>query len=275
MEFTGYLDFWFRDRPPLERVAAFAQLGIRRLDVWCWRQVNMADLYTECKTHGVQINSTFDDQMGSLADPADNPLTLRTWQESLEMAVRYDIPHLFIFSNQVDLINGREWTRRLSRTLTEAEQYANLLRQTERILKLVEQTSVQVWVEGLNQYHIQGGVLVHDLELAADWVRRMDHPQFRLAFDCYHQQRSGGNLIHYLETCWGLYPTVHISDVPTRQEPGTGEINYHNLIDRLLSLGFDGLIGLEFYPSRNEADAFEKVKALFENHPRPGEQMHG
>lgn len=264
MEFTGYLDFWFRQYPLVERVQHFVRLGIRRLDVWCWRQVNMERLYAECKAQGAIINSTFDDQMGSLADPADNPLTLRTWQESLEMAVRYEIPHLFIFSNQVDVINGREWTRRLSRSLSEAEQYANLLNQTEKILKLVEQTSVEVWVEGLNQYHIQGGVLVHDLKLAADWVRRMNHPQFRLAFDCYHQQRSGGNLIHYLESCWGLYPTFHIGDVPTRQEPGSGEINYPNLIAVLKRLGFDGLVGLEFYPSTSEEDAFQKVRQLFQ-----------
>ena len=275
MEFTGYLDFWFRERPLTERVAAFVGLGIRRLDVWCWRQVDMARLYAECKASNAIINSTFDDQMGSLADPADNQQTLRAWQESLEMAVRWEIPHLFIFSNQVDVVNGKEWTRRLSRTLSQAEQYANLLSQTEKILKLVEQTGVQVWVEGLNQYHIQGGVLVHDLDLAADWVRRMDHPQFRLAFDCYHQQRSGGNLIYYLERCWGLYPTVHISDVPTRQDPGTGEIHYPNIIRKLDELGFDGLIGLEFYPAVSELESWQNIQTLFQPMLKQGERIHG
>ena len=264
MEFTGYMDFWFKNRPLVERVAAFTALGIRRLDVWCWRGVPIADLFAECKRHGALINSTFDEQMGSLADPADNELTLRSWAESLEMAVRYEIPHLFIFSNQVDIVNGREWTRRLSRKLTEAEQYANLLRQSEKIMKLVEQTPVQVWVEGLNEFHIQGGVLVHDQELAVDWVRRMDHPQFRLAFDCYHQQRSGGNLMYGLEAYYGLYPTFHIGDVPTRQEPGTGEINYPNLASKLRELGFDGLIGMEFSPSTSEAEAYAKVKEIFQ-----------
>ncbi|MCS7248163.1 MAG: TIM barrel protein [Anaerolineales bacterium] len=263
MEFSGYLDFWFRDRPFVERVHPFVELGIRRFDVWCWRQVPMEQLYRECKACGAIINSTFDDQMGSLADPADNELTYRSWQESLEMASRYEIPHLFIFSNQVEIVNGKEWTRRLSRNISAAEQYANLLEQTERILKLVEQTSVQIWVEGLNQYHIQGDLLVHDLELAADWVRRMDHPQFRLAFDCYHQQRSGGNLTYYLEKCYGLYPTFHIGDVPTRQEPGTGEINFPNLVRKLAELGFDGLVGMEFYPSTTEAEAWAKVQQLF------------
>jgi len=263
MEYTGYLDFWFTDRPIEQRVAAFVELGITRFDVWCWRSRPMAAIAAECRRLGAVINSTFDDEMGSLADPADNDQTLRSWAESLELAEKYGIEHLFIFSNQVEVTDGQEWTRRPSANFTEAEQYANLLSQTEKIMKLVEQTDVEVWVEGLNEFHIQGGVLVHNHELAADWVRRIDHPQLRLAFDCYHQQRSSGNLIWGLEEYHGLYPTVHIADVPTRQEPGTGEINFPNLRAKLRELKFDGFVGLEFSPATTEAAALARVKALF------------
>lgn len=263
MEFTGYLDFWFTDRPLLERVEPFVQLGIRRFDVWCWRSVPMADLAAECQRLGAVINSTFDEEMGSLADPGDNERTYRSWAESLEMAERYGVEHLFIFSNQIDIINGQEWTRRLSSNYTEAEQYANLLAQTERIMRLVEQTKVEVWVEGLNEFHIKGGILVHNHELAVDWIRRINHPQLRLAFDCYHQQRGSGNLIWGLEQYWGLYPTVHVGDVPTRQEPGTGEINFPNIARTLRQLGYDGLIGLELRPSTTEAEALARVKEIF------------
>jgi hydroxypyruvate isomerase len=263
MEFTGYLDFWFADRPLVERVSAFVEIGIRRLDVWCWRNAPMAELYSECQSLGAMINSSFDEEMGSLADPEDNEKTLRSWSESLEMAERFQVEHLFIFSNQVDIVDGKEWTRRLSRNISESEQYANLLDQTEKILRLVEQTTVEVWVEALNQFHIQGGVLVHDHDLAADWVRRMDHPQFRLAFDCYHQQRTAGNLIYGLEAYQGLYPTVHIGDVPTRQEPGTGEINFSNIAKKLHELEFDGLIGMEFAPSQDPKVVFERIKGIF------------
>jgi hydroxypyruvate isomerase len=263
MEYTGYLDFWFTDRPMVERVAPMVSLGLRRLDVWSWRQQPMAELAAECRSQGAILNSVFDDDMGNLADPGDNELTLRTWNESLEMATRYDVEHLFLFSNQVDLINGRSWTRRLSSNYTEAEQYANVLNQTERILKLVEQTNVKVWIEPLNEFHIKGGILVHNHELAADWVRRINHPQLRMVFDCYHQQRDSGNLIWGLEQCAGLYDAVHVADVPTRQEPGTGEINYANIYRKLVDLDFNGFIGLEFYPSTNEAEALSLMKRIF------------
>jgi hydroxypyruvate isomerase len=264
MEFTGYLDFWFTGASLVERVERFMALGIERLDVWCWRSIPLAELAAECQRRGAVINSTFDEEMGSLADPGDNEKTIRSWAESLEMADRYGIEHLFIFSNQVDVVDGQEWTRRLSQNCTPAEQYANLLDQTEKIMRLVEQTEIEVWVEALNEFHIQGGVLVHDHDLAADWVRRIGHPQFRLSFDCYHQQRTAGNLIYGLEAYRDLYPTVHVGDVPTRQEPGTGEINFHNIARTLRTLEYDGFIGLEFHPSDSEERALARVRDIFD-----------
>jgi hypothetical protein len=88
MEYTGYLDFWFTDRPIVERVEACVNLGLKRFDVWCWRSQPLEEIAAECRRYGAVINSTFDEQMGSLADPADNSLTLRSWAESLETGLK-------------------------------------------------------------------------------------------------------------------------------------------------------------------------------------------
>ncbi len=265
LTFTGYLDFWFTDRPIVERVAPFAQLGIRHLDVWLWRERPMADLYAECERHGCRLNSTFDPELGNLVDAADHPRCLDAWAESLDMAQRYQIPHLFVFSNQVIVRpDGSEWIAPLSRDYTPGQMYANLLDGLAQILALVEKTDVSLWFEALNTFHIHGGVFIHTHAQAADVVRRLDHPRLKLAFDCYHQQRTAGNLIYGLEAYHGLYPTVHIADVPTRQEPGTGEINYHNIARKLYELEFDGLIGLEFSPSGSEEAALKTVRDIFQ-----------
>jgi hydroxypyruvate isomerase len=263
MHYTGYLDFWFTDRPLIERVGAFAALGIRHLNIFFWRQAPIADIVTACRHHGVQLYSTFDDDMGSLVDPGDNEKTYRTWAESLEMADRFGLSALYIFSNQIERVNGREYVQRLSGNFSEAEQYANLLQQTERILKLVEQTNVEIRVEYLNQFDFIGRILVDNPQLAADWVRRMNHPQFRLTFDVYHQQRGSGELLWTLESYFDLISGVHIADVPTRQEPGTGEVNFVNIRRKLQDLGYDGEIGLEFHPSSTEVEAFARTQTLF------------
>jgi hydroxypyruvate isomerase len=265
MELTGYLDFWFRDYPIVERVERFARLGVRRLDVWLWRERPMADLYAECQRHNCILNSTFDPALGNLVDAADHGRCLEAWAESLEMAERWGIPHLFVFSNQVEhRPDGQEWIAPLSRDYTPGEMYANLLDGLAAVLDLAARTNVTLWFEALNTFHIHGGVFIHTHDQAADIVRRLNHPQLKLSFDCYHQQRTAGNLIYGLEAYQGLYPTVHIGDVPTRQEPGTGEINFSNIAHKLRELSFDGFLGMEFYPSGTEEVALEQVKKVFE-----------
>ena len=263
MFYTGYLDFWFNDRPLVERVEPFVALGIRHFNVFAWRNAPMAELASECRRLGVRFFSTFDGAMGALADPGDNELTLRTWAESLEMAERYGIAALYIFSNQIDRIDGRERVRALSGNFSQAEQYANLLAQTERILRLVEQTAVEVRVECLSRNLFVGQQAVDSPQVAADWVRRMNHPQFRFTFDTYHQQRGAGDLLATLEANFDLIAGVHIGDAPTRQEPGTGEINFANIHAALRRLGYDGEIGLEFSPSQDEASALAATRRIF------------
>lgn len=279
MIYTGYADFWFQDVPLVERVARFARLGISPIDIWMWRSKGvtvMDEVAAACREYGCTINSTFDEAAGSLTDAHDHPYCLDAWAESLAMAQRWGVKHLFIFSEQIDPftpavgvsrdING--WTRHPSRNYTPEERYANFLTGVSRIMELVEKTDVVVWLEALNTYHLHGSITIHTHELAADAVKRINHPQFRMAFDCYHQQRTAGNLIYGLNAYRGLYDSVHVGDVPTRQEPGTGEINFVNIARTLKALNYDadgqGLIGLEFTPSTNEAEALAHVQRIFE-----------
>jgi hydroxypyruvate isomerase len=278
MIYTGYADFWFLDVPLPERVAQFAALGIHHIDVWAWRSKGalMGEVANACHQHGSVINSTFDETGGSLTDANDLPLCLDTWAESLERAQQWGAQHLFMFSEQINSLPNparakegaiQGWVKPPSRDYTPQVKYANLLDGAARVMELVERTKVVVWFEALNTYHLHGGITVNTHELAADVVRRINHPQLRLAFDCYHQQRTAGNLIQGLRDYRGLYDSVHIGDVPTRQEPGTGEINFVNLARELKILGFDadgkGKIGMEFYPSTSEKETLEAVRAIF------------
>jgi hydroxypyruvate isomerase len=42
---------------------------------------------------------------------------------------------------------------------------------------------------------------------------------------------------------------VHVADVPGRYQPGTGELNYGNILGKLRDAGFEGFVGLEFEPT--------------------------
>ena len=42
---------------------------------------------------------------------------------------------------------------------------------------------------------------------------------------------------------------LQIADVPARNEPGTGEINYRNVLAALDRLGYTGWVGCEYRPA--------------------------
>jgi hydroxypyruvate isomerase len=57
-----------------------------------------------------------------------------------------------------------------------------------------------------------------------------------------------GNIIDTLKANIDAIGYIHIADVPGRHEPGTGEINFANVIKRLEKLKYDGIIGFELAP---------------------------
>ena len=263
MKYVGSLDHWFIDRPIIERIEAFARQGINRIHIGGWRSRPMNELHVECYRLGVKLVSTFDDQMGCLTDPLDNDQTLQAWAESLKMAESLGINHLYLFSNQVSLVNDKEQVRALSAPYTADKQWRNLIQQTEQILKLAEQTEVIILVQNINRFDAATDLLIHNVETAAQLVQHFNHKQLRLAFDCYHQQRDSGNLIWNLVAHDGLYHSLTIADVPSQGEPGTGEINFANLRTTLRELKFAGLVKLAFKPADNEADSLARLRKLF------------
>lgn len=80
-------------------------------------------------------------------------------------------------------------------------------------------------------------------------IEEIGHPNLRLQYDFYHQQRMEGNLMAFFAAHIGQIGHIQIADSPDRHEPGTGEIAYDYVFDRLDELGYDGWVSLEYKPS--------------------------
>jgi hydroxypyruvate isomerase len=52
-------------------------------------------------------------------------------------------------------------------------------------------------------------------------------------------------------------------DVPGSHEPGTGELNYDNVVKALDSLGYTGSVGFELLPSESGEKPFEAMKRIW------------
>jgi len=63
-------------------------------------------------------------------------------------------------------------------------------------------------------------------------------------------QLSEGNLIENIKLGIDQIGYIQVADVPERNEPGTGEINYNFIFEQLKDLNYKGFIGLECWPKK-------------------------
>jgi len=69
-----------------------------------------------------------------------------------------------------------------------------------------------------------------------------------LQFDIYHCQITEGDVTKRLEAHMPVIAHLQIADVPSRNEPGTGEIGWPFVFAEIDRLGYAGWVGCEYRP---------------------------
>jgi hydroxypyruvate isomerase len=69
-----------------------------------------------------------------------------------------------------------------------------------------------------------------------------------LQYDLFHMQIVEGDLAKTIERLLPKIGHIQIADVPDRNEPGTGEINFGYLLPLIDRLGYKGWVGAEYIP---------------------------
>lgn len=110
--------------------------------------------------------------------------------------------------------------------------------------EVFEKAGLIMVLEPLNHWN-HPGLFLWGVPQAYAICRAVDSPACKILNDFYHQQIAEGNLIPTMEACWDEIAYFQVGDNPGRKEPGTGEINYHNVFKRLHEKGYKGIVGME------------------------------
>lgn len=94
-------------------------------------------------------------------------------------------------------------------------------------------------------------------------ARGVNSPGIKILADCYHEQIQSGNVINSLATCWDEIGYIQFGDNPGRNEPGTGEINYANVVRWLRDKRYAGVIGMEHGNAREGRAGEERLIAAY------------
>jgi len=243
-----------------DRFKAAKEAGVGCVDFWGWSHKDINKVKEKIDEYGLKIASISVDSANPetskvfgakrllTRDPDAFEAFHNAAEESIKTAQFLGVPSLIITTGN---------TR--SDDVTRYEQHANIVLMLKHVAHLFEDSGVTLIVEPLNILCNHMGYFLASSYEAFEICNEVGSKNVKVLYDIYHQQITEGNLIPTIRKYFDLIGHFHVADVPGRNEPGTGEINYKNVFKAIEDLGYCKYVGLEYSPIADTAETIKKV----------------
>ena len=249
----------YAELPFLERFQAAKDDGFDFVEFWSWTDKDLDAARDAAERAGIGIAGFNGDAELSLIDPSQKTDYLAFLRQSIQAAKKVGARSLTIHSNGLGE-GGRviDACDSLSDTVKLCAMFGTL----EECAKLAEESGIVLNLEPLNVTTDHVGNFLRTTRMAAEMTRLIGSPMLKVLYDAYHMQLNEGSLCDNIRAYGDQFGHIHIADAPGRHEPGTGEINYPNVLKCLEETGYTGLVGFELIPRITTAEAVKAIMNL-------------
>jgi hydroxypyruvate isomerase len=258
------VDMVFAGWDTVKAIDAVAAAGIPAFEFWGWRDKDLEAIAERAKRHRLQVAAMSLDPAVRILDGGADAEFLTSVEESLAAAKRIGCRRLVVHVQPVPMGSGASRLHDPQREPVLAAQRRTIAAALKKAAPLAVAAGVVLMLEPLNILVDHNGYCLSSSGDGAEVLTSVASPAVGLLFDIYHMQISEGNLIANLTANVDLLAHLHVADVPGRHEPGTGEINFPNVLAAVRTAGYDGCVGMEMVPTGDPVAAIEAGAALIE-----------
>jgi hydroxypyruvate isomerase len=250
MKICANLSLLFSDQPLLQRVMAARVAGFDGVEIQFPYEVPAISLKEALGRAGlplVLINLPAGDLMQGGAGLAAVPQRQAEFDAALQQALTYAAMTRPL---HVNVLPGRlaDGVSRKQALVTLA---ANLRKTAEAFAVL----NIGVLCEAINPLDMPGFLINTPAQLRA-LLDEADHPNCLAQLDIYHMARQGLDMGEAVLQLQGQIGHVQFADCPGRQRPGSGEVDFPEVLQLLRDAGYQGWYGAEFKPGEDAAQDF-------------------
>lgn len=249
----------YGELPFLERFQAARDDGFEFVEFWSWTDKDLDAVRAAADRAGIGIAGFNGDAELSLIDPGQREMYLAFLRRSVEAAKRVGARSVTIHSNGlgeggavIDPYDG----------LSDTVKLCTMFDTLKACAEIAEESGVLMNLEPLNVTTDHVGNFLTSTRVAAEMTRLIGSPKLRVLYDVYHMQLNEGSVCGSIRAYGDQFGHIHVADVPGRHEPGTGELNYPNILACLEETGYTGLVGFELIPKTSTARAVEAIMRL-------------
>lgn len=114
-------------------------------------------------------------------------------------------------------------------------------------------------IEPINPVDMPGYYLTNIYQ-ASEILKAVNLPNVKLQFDFYHIEKVHGHSLSIYQEYADIVGHIQIADHPGRHQPGTGEMDYQQILQNL-NYKYEGYIGLEYIPQGKSEESFEWISS--------------
>ncbi len=223
--------------------------GFHGLEYYAWWELNdLNRVAKEQERIGVGISATCT-RFISLVDESYREAYITGVRDTIEACRRLGVRS--IISQTGNALDG----------VPRESQRQTMIETLKRCVPMLEEAGIVLELEPLNGLVDHRGHFLQRSDESVTVVDQVDSPNVKLVFDVYHQQITEGNVIRNATGYIDRINHYHIADNPGRKQPGTGELNYVNILRAIKETGYGGFVGLECGYTIDTDAALEQFKA--------------
>jgi len=235
MKLSVCIDAVMRENDLTQSLTAIQKLGIGAFEFWAWWNKDIGQLAKLKQKLDLEV-VTFCTKFVSLVDASKREEYITGLRESIEVAQQLDCKRLI---TQV----GNEIPG-MSRKV----QRQHLIEGLKACVPLLEQSGITLLMEPLNIKVDHKGYFLYRSDEAFEIIAEVESNHVKILYDIYHQQITEGDLINTITQNLDKIGHFHAAGHPGRHELGNGEINYKAVFEAIRKAGYDGYVGLEYFP---------------------------
>lgn len=241
-----------------DRVRAAAAAGFTAVEMWGPTGVDapakpkdVPALKAALDETGVQLTAQLaEPRTQFMIPPWDHTEFFRKLDEGVEIAHALGTPRLVVGSGT----GFGGWKRQV--------QLDKLIEIYQKAIAQIDGSGVTLVLEPVNVRVDHPGSLLDRTAEAVYVARGVDSEHFGVLYDIYHSAVEGEDMAAELANAGDTVKYVQLADAPGRGEPGTGSLDWAERLGILRASGYDGPIGLEYYPQTVSEQSVRHIREI-------------
>jgi hydroxypyruvate isomerase len=255
IKLNAHIGFQFTELPFLQRFSAAAKSGFRAVEFpspYEYEATHIAELLREHQLQMVQFAAPSGSTKGNTGICSSRQM----FQAELTQAVKYakaldcTMIHLMSGVSQAEL-----------GVIADSGIYRRNLKYAAEFLS---GEGIEPLIEVISSNEVPG-YLMSRFDVAEAMLETL--PNLGLILDTYHTELLGEDCLRKLNQWWPRISHIQVADIPGRNEPGTGNIDFPKLLSMLEDHAYQGWVGCEYRPRTSTVDGLDDLLRTMKPNP--------